>query len=457
MKKSIILCVALATLAAFGATSLSKAKPLSADAASEGISLLGTFNNWKIDSASRMFFKTGTTYQYYLVATMSAGAEFKIYDAEHYTGSDCYIGYIDDAIITAGKFSGGGSANVKCVTAGTYKVTYTYTNATTRFISAIDEVSNYTVTEYAVKDGTVFASPMASETGNNGEPFHPTDQELSGYTFDAWYTDSACTKAYSPATLSADLNLYAKYYTTSSTAEAYFAVKGWEHCYAYSFASGRDFGELGTWPGQEVTAVTSGVNFRNDEGGVYKLTYHPGYGDTTIVFNDGGTNKTADLTLASSSGYVLASIGLSKELGAAMKLIYDINAARVGVTASTGILEASLCGIAPAKAKNLTDAYDLAVAEKSAYDGSEVASILSASHDYTYDSSDSTGAKKVNVTLSDEVNQLRLIGASGSASALALPTGENSVPLLISFLVLISGAGVVTALILLKKKRKSIR
>ena len=86
--------------------------------------------------------------------------EFKIYDAEHYTGSDCYIGYIDDAIITAGKFSGGGSANVKCVTAGTYKVTYTYTNATTRFISAIDEVSNYTVTEYAVKDGTVFASPM---------------------------------------------------------------------------------------------------------------------------------------------------------------------------------------------------------------------------------------------------------------------------------------------------------
>ena len=46
----------------------------------------------------------------------------------------------------------------------------------------------------------------------------PTDYPtISGYTFDGWYTDEACTVKYVPAQLYSDLTLYAKYLNNSKT------------------------------------------------------------------------------------------------------------------------------------------------------------------------------------------------------------------------------------------------
>ena len=75
--------------------------------------------------------------------------------------------------------------------------------------------SGYTVTKYKVLDG---ASPVEieSERVNAGTTYAvPANRYEAGYTFDGWYTTSACTTKYTAKAINADTGIYAKY--TSGT------------------------------------------------------------------------------------------------------------------------------------------------------------------------------------------------------------------------------------------------
>ena len=61
------------------------------------------------------------------------------------------------------------------------------------------------------------SSVAAQTVDNGGKATKPSDPTKSGYTFDGWYTDSACTKAYDfSSAVTSDITLYAKWTAVSS-------------------------------------------------------------------------------------------------------------------------------------------------------------------------------------------------------------------------------------------------
>ena len=73
----------------------------------------------------------------------------------------------------------------------------------------------YTVTKYKVLDGGTPIS-IGSESVNSGTNYPvPANRYEAGYTFDGWYTTSACTTKYTAREINANTGIYAKY--TSGT------------------------------------------------------------------------------------------------------------------------------------------------------------------------------------------------------------------------------------------------
>jgi hypothetical protein len=72
-------------------------------------------------------------------------------------------------------------------------------------------LTTFAVTEYEVVNGTLNSTKIATEYATYGVNFTPTDIAKSGYSLIGWYTDSACTTAYTATTWTAAGNLYAKY------------------------------------------------------------------------------------------------------------------------------------------------------------------------------------------------------------------------------------------------------
>jgi uncharacterized repeat protein (TIGR02543 family) len=69
----------------------------------------------------------------------------------------------------------------------------------------------YAIGEYEVVNGTLNSTKIATEYATYGVNFTPTDIAKSGYSLIGWYTDSACTTAYTATAWTAAGNLYAKY------------------------------------------------------------------------------------------------------------------------------------------------------------------------------------------------------------------------------------------------------
>lgn len=89
--------------------------------------------------------------------------------------------------------------------------------------------------------------------------------------------------------LSVNWNLADGQPTTSSRAIYYENHNNWTNVYAYAFGSA---GEAKAWPGIKMTQV-SGSIFSVDVDNIYDK----------IIFNDGGTNQTTDLTITNSTPY----------------------------------------------------------------------------------------------------------------------------------------------------------
>jgi hypothetical protein len=83
--------------------------------------------------------------------------------------------------------------------------------------------SSFNVTEYRVLGGTVEGSSFNTDTASLGVLFTPsTPASVTGYSFDGWYTDSACSTSYSTSRFSSGTTLYAKYTATASYAYRFF-------------------------------------------------------------------------------------------------------------------------------------------------------------------------------------------------------------------------------------------
>ena len=78
------------------------------------------------------------------------------------------------------------------------------------------EAEQYKITFNANGHGT---APAAQTVTSGSKATKPTDPTASGYTFGGWYTDSACTKAYSFDTaVTANITLYAKWTAVTTPA-----------------------------------------------------------------------------------------------------------------------------------------------------------------------------------------------------------------------------------------------
>ena len=81
------------------------------------------------------------------------------------------------------------------------------------------KVNGEVITDHTVTFNSNGGSTVASQTVVDGsKATKPSDPTKSGYTFGGWYTNSACTTAYSFDTaVTADITLYAKWTTVSSS------------------------------------------------------------------------------------------------------------------------------------------------------------------------------------------------------------------------------------------------
>ena len=133
--------------------SLASSHPLmvaAEDAKSTGVYLKGSFNSWGTDGL--MYFKAGTTYEYYITQAMTSGDTFKVDDEEH----SVWVNTLDSAISsTLFSVQTSGDYNVVCNQTGLYKLTYVYTSSSAHIISSIEAQSSYSVSEYKVIDGVV--------------------------------------------------------------------------------------------------------------------------------------------------------------------------------------------------------------------------------------------------------------------------------------------------------------
>ena len=442
MKKRLWIGVAAAALAVGGVSAgligAKEAAPVKADTSSYYI--VGSFtNSWSFVDTYIMPADGGN---YSLTLALAANDEFKSAKGAWGSGE---LGY-NSAIFTSPNFTSNGT-NIKVSVAGQYKIT----RSASAWVSCVKQtVTEYTVSEYAVVDGTAEATAYATETAYGNASFTPTTVTRAGYTHGGWYTDVACTTAYFAATPTANLTLYAKYTTLPIDSYVYFKAPAWTKCFAYLFDAGA--GQFGSWPGKQVTDVTDGVNYQGS--GIYRVGYNSTVGDTKIIFNVGTGDKstetktqTADLTLTSGSYYKIddASTG-DADLGKGAAVVYDINAARRAVAASGSIAVSSLCGVSKANAQTLINEYDALNATAQGY--------VNSATDYTYDYTDSTHATKVNVTVNYMVAELRVIAASGSGTASIADTIHENNGLYITLGVLAAGLTAAGAMIFISKKRK---
>ena len=100
-----------------------------------------------------------------------------------------------------------------------------YNPATKEITFQTDSFSNYAIAVVAEKYTVTFnangygTAPAAQTVTSGSKATKPTDPTASGYTFGGWYTDSACTKAYSFDTaVTANITLYAKWTAVTTPA-----------------------------------------------------------------------------------------------------------------------------------------------------------------------------------------------------------------------------------------------
>ncbi len=157
-----------------------------------------------------------------------------------------------------------------------------------------------------VQAGSATAGETSTATAHDGDTVTITATPASGYSFDGWYTDLACTTTigdtYQTASQSItvgsnDITYYAKFTTLQQTV-IYFSSKiGYDNYYAYLYQSSTQI--AGSWPGTKVTTTETidGITY-------YKYVYTgSATGSFRVIVNNGnGTQYPASTGLEGQFG-----------------------------------------------------------------------------------------------------------------------------------------------------------
>lgn len=203
------LVLALGVGAAVGAVADRKAEVKVAEAATNSVTLASSENGWSTTAEPLTLNGDYWTIQ----KTFAVDVTFKVV----VNGSD-WVGDGDGVSWCSGMGSEGKGQNFKVLTAGTYIIKAAKTigdYGDKSYGIVFENAVKYTVTKYKVLNG---ASPVSIENEQVGAGTNyavPANRYEAGYTFGGWYTNEACTSAYSERAINANTNLYAKY--TSGT------------------------------------------------------------------------------------------------------------------------------------------------------------------------------------------------------------------------------------------------
>ena len=218
--------------------------------------LRGSVAGWAVETPILSYnFSTGV---YSFTRTFTAGEEFKVYKL---SATATWYGKTSsgNSVFSSSYFSG--TNNISSTYAYTFTITFTYTSSAGFTWTGCTLVANtYTISEYRVLGSTAEATAFATAQATQGTAFEvparPADTP-TGYTWDGWYTDSACTSAYTSRLWTADGNLYA-HYTALVVYEAivFDAYKGSANAATY-YGYGSTYSTLLL----ASESATAGVNF----------------------------------------------------------------------------------------------------------------------------------------------------------------------------------------------------
>lgn len=244
-------------VAAVVGTSVSKKDPIKTEAATSSVTLAGSFNSWSTTADPLTLSGDYWTIE----KTLAADDTFKVV----VNGSD-WVGDGDGVTWCSGMGSEGKGYNFKVLTAGTYRIKAAKTIGDyddKSYGIVFENVIKYTVTKYKVLDG---GSPISieSEQVDAGTNYGvPANRYEAGYSFEGWYTTSACTTNYTARAINANTGIYAKYTsgTWSGTVHVDLRDSGWANAaanYAVLFMDKVTYpDELDAWS-TYVTGTASG-------------------------------------------------------------------------------------------------------------------------------------------------------------------------------------------------------
>ena len=261
-----------------GALALVPKKAESASAATNSVTLAGSFNGW--NTTAEPLTLNGSYWT--IEKTLAVDDEFKVVvNGSDWVGDGAGVSW--PSLGGLGSVSGHGS-NFKVLTAGTYRIKAVSTigdyGDKSYGIVLENVVPQLDVVKYEVLDGVVAGSAFETEKVNENTMYDPADRLKLGYSFDGWFTDNTCETPYSRHTITADLVLYAGYTTASwsGTLKIELGALGcsWSEAaanYAIYFFNGSYNPTAEGWSSY-VTGVSQGQQFVSVP---YSLNFEPAY------------------------------------------------------------------------------------------------------------------------------------------------------------------------------------
>ena len=234
--------------------------------------------------------------------------------------------------------------------------------------------NTFTITKEIYKDDTLDSSTTDSVA--EGDDYHLSDpSSIIGYVFDGWYTrvnNNWGNKITSLTNVTADQTVGARFRSRAQyTADSYIyyvadLASGTTMTPNYIYTYGGDY-EFGAWPGTKISDLVEkdlhgSLGFRGwaDYGYnrcIFRIPFNSVFGDTNVILNVGSnSDQSADMSLVSGSAYYWG--GKDDDAGAAIDFLLMTEGFRNGVTASTGILNYSVCGIDPSDAADIYGDYE---------------------------------------------------------------------------------------------------
>ena len=235
---------------------------------------------------------------------------------------------------------------------------------------------NRTVTKLAVEFVAGAAqSPADWNLGSDEVLYGTTYQVPSGVAKDlehfvGWYTDTACTVAYTATVIHDDMTLYAKY--TKLDSYFYWSQKdSGDITHIYLFG---DYQPL-AWPGFALAdyKVSDGgtLQLNKDYGSLYKIPV-PSTGSISYILNNNNNIKSSQDGQPVERGKVLFSKYSHTDNGihwynanfsntsycVAADFLIEFESYRLAVPSSSGIAQYSVCGLKPSDAASLWTKYD---------------------------------------------------------------------------------------------------